>query len=429
MLPLPYDATQIDWGDHYIPARPTCASHGRAATESIRFDGAPDYTPNELQAATGVKKGQVYTSDYLNQSGQKLMSTGMFEKVGFKFDGVDLVYLLRESDDRYPILIDNLPIDTGADLDVKLRALIPLYHGKVPSEGGMLDDVRNALQSMLAAEGLDAKVVSVPAGNNPNKKATAIKFRIDTPPVEIGDIDIKGVSDALRPQVDEAMRFMLRNFDASTSAKHIEEWVASAYVANGYPAAAINAQLSGKPAMANDVLRVPFTVTVEEGRAYKLGTVQIAAGLPVAMSDVEKLTMARDRFKPESGYVLGLQHAVEARLKGKGYLDCKVTPKPGIDEAAGLVNYTIDAAAGAQYHLGLMKFENVGDSLRGLLMRNWQMMPGDPFDESYVANFIFTAQKSDPVLQRSLAGVKATYDVHADTETHDVNLVIHLQRP
>jgi outer membrane protein assembly factor BamA len=396
--------------------------------QSIRFDGAPDYTPDELLAATGVKKGQVYTSDYLNQTAQKLMSTGVFEKVGFKFDGVDLVYLLRESDDLYPVLIDNLPIDTGADLDTKLRQVIPLYHGKVPSEGGMLDDVRNALQSMLAAEGLDAKVVSVPAGNNPNKKATAIKFRIDTPPVEIGDIDTKGVSDALRAQVDGSVRFVLRSFDASTSAKHIEDLIASAYVGNGYPAAVIKAQRSGKPAMANDVLRVPFTVTVEEGRAYKLGTVQIAPGLPVAMSDVEKLTMARDRFKPESGYVIGLQHAVEARLKGKGYLDCKVTPKPEIDEAAGLVNYTIDAAPGSQYHLGLLKFENVGDTLRGLLMRNWQMMPGDPFDESYVANFIFVAQKSDPVLQRSLAGVKATYDVRADTETHDVNLVIHLQR-
>src|SRR6202051_758946 len=130
--------------------------------QSIRFDGTQGYTPDELLAATGVKKGQTYTSDYLNQTAQKLMSIGVFEKVGFKFDGVDLVFLLRESDDLYPILIDNLPIDAGVDLDAKLRQLIPLYHGKVPSEGGMLDDVRNALQSMLASEGLDAKVVSVP---------------------------------------------------------------------------------------------------------------------------------------------------------------------------------------------------------------------------------------------------------------------------
>ncbi len=50
-------------------------------------------------------------------------------------------------------------------------------------------------------------------------------------------------------------------------------------------------------------------------------------------------------------------------------------------------------------------------------MRNWQMMPGDPFDETYVSSFMLAAQKSDPVLQRTLAGVKASYDVHADPET------------
>lgn len=55
-------------------------------------------------------------------------------------------------------------------------------------------------------------------------------------------------------------------------------------------------------------------------------------------------------------------------------------------------------------------------------------MPGEPFDESYVTNFMLIAQKSDPVLQRSLAGVKTTYDVHADPDTHEVNLVIHLVR-
>jgi hypothetical protein len=70
----------------------------------------------------------------------------------------------------------------------------------------------------------------------------------------------------------------------------------------------------------------------------------------------------------------------------------------------------------------------VSDELRKLLMRNWQMLPGDPFDESYVANFILTAQKADPVLQRTLAGVKATFDARADPQTHDVNVAIKFEK-
>lgn len=105
-----------------------------------------------------------------------------------------------------------------------------------------------------------------------------------------------------------------------------------------------------------------------------------------------------------------------------------VTPRPLLNEAAGQVNYTVEIEPGPIYHLALLKFENVSDDLRKLLMRNWQMMPGDPFDESYVSGFILAAQKADPVLMRSLAGVKATYDVRADPQTHEVNCVLRLEK-
>ena len=88
----------------------------------------------------------------------------------------------------------------------------------------------------------------------------------------------------------------------------------------------------------------------------------------------------------------------------------------------------MDIKPGPVYHLALLKFDNVSEELRKLLMRNWQMFPGDPFDESYVSAFIGKAQSSDPVLMRTLAGVKVSYDVQADPVSHDVNLIIRLER-
>ncbi len=396
--------------------------------QSIRFDGAPQYSTDEFLSVVGIKKGQVYTADYFNQSAQKLMATGVFDNVGFKFDGLELIYSIHENPNLYSVVIGNIPIETGAELDARLHQQIPLYHGRMPSEGTVFDDVRNALQSMVADEGIDAKVTFVPGGDNPGKKATAIKFFIDTPPVEIGDIQITGASDGLRAQIDEAAKRVNRKFDATNSAIVIEDQIASTYLGHGYPAAVIQARRSGKPVLENGVVRVPYTVTVQEGHAYKLGSVKLASGIPIAVDEVEKLTRSRDRYTQEFGYVTGMQSGVEGRLKGKGYLDCKVKANPEFDETAGVVNYTIDAVPGPQYHLGLLQFDNVSDSLRSLLMRNWQMMPGDPFNESYVANFILFAQKSDPVLERSLAGVKATYDAHSNPDTHEVNLVIRLQR-
>jgi outer membrane protein assembly factor BamA len=408
----------------FIQQQPAGGQQQLLKPQSIRFEGLQEYTPNELLPVVGITKGQVYTSDFLNQTAQKLMGTGVFEKVGFKFDGVDLTYLIRESADLYPVVIDNLPLP--ADFDARLHQRFPLYHGRVPSEGTLLDDVQAALQQMIKDQGLDAKVTYVPAGDNPNKKATSIKFRIDSPAVAIGDVQLSGVSDALLAPVNEAIKRVAESFVTTQSQNNLQDQIASVYRFNGYATASVQAVPAGKPTLANGIIRVPFAVSVTEGRAYTLGKVQIDPNLPVA-AEVEKLCTACDH--PKDAHYLGTAVGlVTMRMKAKGYLDCKVTPHASIDEAAGVVNYTIDAVPGPQYHLGLLKFDNVSNDLRSLLMRNWQMMPGDPFDETYVSSFMLAAQKSDPVLQRTLAGVKASYDVHADPESHDVNLVIRLSR-
>src|SRR5580692_7410888 len=84
--------------------------------QSIRFEGTSEYTNIELTNAAGLKKGRAYTSDELNLHAQQLMATGIFEKVGYKFDGVDLVFTLGLNSQAYPVLLDNLPLDTGNEL-------------------------------------------------------------------------------------------------------------------------------------------------------------------------------------------------------------------------------------------------------------------------------------------------------------------------
>jgi outer membrane protein insertion porin family len=395
--------------------------------QTIRFDGSQEYTVQELLAAVGVKKGQTYTADFFNQSAQKLMGLGVFEKVSFKFDGIELTYIVGDNPELYPVIIDNLPLDAARDPDAELRKRIPLYHGKVPSEGGMLDSVRQTFEAMLAEEGVNATVVAVPGGD-PRRKATSMKFRIDAPPVKIGDIHLAGVSDELAGDVLKAVNLhVVQTCDART-AEHIEDAVANFYHDRGYAAAKVHATRAGAPVAATDAIRIPFSVQVNEDRVYQLGSVALAPSIPMTMDDVTKTMPPRDHFKQDSLYAEGVRSAVEIRLKAKGYLDCKVNMTPAVDESAGTVNYTIDAVPGPVYHLGLLKFENVSESMRALLMRTWQMMPGEPFNESYVSNFLFAAEKNDPVLQRSLIGVKATYDVHADPDTRDVNLVIRLER-
>ena len=131
--------------------------------KTIQFKGAPDYSDQELLTAAGLKKGTVLNFADMKAHSQQLMDTGVFETLSFKFDGQNLVYTLTPSTSLLPIYLTNLPFTLDNDLNAKLHERFPLYHGKVPGDGGLTDQVRQALEGMLAARGIQAVIVAAPS--------------------------------------------------------------------------------------------------------------------------------------------------------------------------------------------------------------------------------------------------------------------------
>lgn len=403
--------------------------------KTIQFKGAPEYSDQELLAATGLKKGALLAFDDMKGYSQKLMDTGLFETLSFKFDGVDLIYNLVPSTALYPVRLENLPLTPGSELDAALHDRFPLYHGKVPTEGGLLDGVRGALEEMLAANGIKATVAAVPYTDPKVRKVPVVSFVITAPPVRVGTIHLEGISSALQAKVSfVASRQIGTSFETGESEKNLEHALELFYADEGYAAVKVDASRSGPPAVTAGAIEIPFSVTVVEGRIYKLGSIHLQSihllsSAIVTQADIDKA------FGPHTAPAMGqsqslgaIWYMIASRYKAAGYLDCTVTPHPEFDEASGIVNYTVEVDSGPVYHLAFVKFENVSDELRSRLMRVWQMLPGDPFDAGYVSQFINKAQREDPVLEGSLAGVKVTYDVVADQQTHDVNCVLHFAK-
>lgn len=405
------------------------ASAQKFQPRTIQFKGDPEYSDQELMTAAGLKKGAVITYEEMNTHSKALMDTGVFAGLTFKFDGQDLVFLLTPSDQLYPIHLVNLPIAAGVDINAKLHQMFPLYHGKVPAEGGLLDEVREALETVMASQGVKVSVTAVPISSPGSRKISAIDFSITSPSVEVGVNQIEGVSADFQDKVQAVAVEASKNpFDTENSSTNLEHAVETFYHDRGYAAAKIHAVRSGDPVVTPDSIRVPFTLAVQEGEVYKVGSVHLPDGTPVTQAEVDKLLNPTAGGPVEGVRLRTLWSLVSARYRSKGYLDCKVTPKPQFDDAAKIVNYTVVVDQGPVYHLAFVKFDNVSDELRSLLIRNWQMLPGDPFDDTYVGSFIAKAQAQDPVLRRSLAGVKAKFNATADPQTHDVNVVIRLEK-
>jgi outer membrane protein assembly factor BamA len=398
--------------------------------KSIQFRGAPEYSERELLAAAGLKKGEVLNYAEMNDHSKRLLDTGMFATLSFKFDGQDLIFQLTPSTELLPIRLENLPLIPGKELEEKLHEKFPLYHGKVPSDGGLMEDVRGALEDMLAAQGVKATVVATPSGDpKQHNRIDAISFSITAPPVLVGALHVEGVSTSMEEKVQQVARDAEKMpFDTANSEDNIERAFAAVYADQGYAAVKVRAVRSDNAIVTSDLIKVPFAVTIQEGPIYKIGAVQLPPEAPVTQTEIDKILADRPGAPVEGIRVRSLWVLVASRYKSKGYLDCKITPHPTFDTHTGTVSYSVDVEPGPVYHLGFVKFDNVSDELRTLLIRNWQMMPGDVFDESYVSNFLVKAQQQDPVLKRTLAGVKAKFDATADQQTREVNVVIRLEK-
>lgn len=397
--------------------------------KSIQFKGDPDHSTQELLAAAGLQMGAVLTPAQMNEASKRLLDSGMFSTLSFKFDGQDLIFLLTPSDQLLSVHLDNLPLAPGTDLESKLNHQFPLYHGKLPSQGDLQEQVRAAIESTLAEQGIKATVLATPASDPKTHLVDSVHFSIASPPVLVRIAQIEGESaifqEKLQSVAEEAAKIP---YDTENSASSIEQAFDNFYLDRGYAAVKVTAKRSGNPSATPQAVDVPFVVTIQEGHQYKVGSVHLPADAPVSDADISRTLNAGTPGQLQGIRIRSLWALVASHYHSKGYLDCKLTPTPHFDETAATVNYDVAVDPGPVYHLGLVKFANVSDQLRAMLMRDWQLMPGEPFDESYVAGFIMNVQQHDPALRSTLNNVKYTFDAVADPQSHDVNLVIHLAR-
>jgi len=408
-----------------VALRPLAAQ--KFIPKSILFQGDPEYTSDELMAAAGLKKGVALNFTEMSAYTKKLLDTGVFSNVAFKFDGQDLTFTLAPNEELYPITLENLPLTPGKELDAKLHERLPLFHGKVPADGSLTEDVRTALEEVLADQGLKASVVKTNGADPTTQKVNSVVFSITAPPVQMSVVSIEGVSTAYSSKVqsiaDDAGKFP---FDTASSASNLARIVEQFYSDQGYAAAKVEVVRSGNPSATPAAIIVPFAVRIVEGRVFTVASIQLPPGTPITKAEIDRALAPSG--SPQGVRVRSIWVSISSRYRNKGYLDCKVTPHPVFDDAAGTVSYNVDVDPGPLYRLGFVKFDNVSDALRTVLIHNWQMLPGDPFDESYVASFVTKAQTQDPALMRSLAGVKVKYYVTADPNTHIVNVAIRLER-
>jgi len=400
--------------------------------KSIQFKGAPEYTDQELMTAAGLKLGVVLDFAEMKGHSQKLVDTGVFETLGFKFDGVDLVYTLVPFTNLYRARLENLPLTPGKELDAALHDRCPLYHGKVPAEGGLAEQVRKALEEMLEARGIKTSVAAVPYTDPKLHEVTAISYAITAPPVRVGEIHLEGVSPEMQAEVKVVEdRVRKINYDTENSAENIEHAFALLYTDEGYAAVKVHAARSGNPVMTGEAIDVPFTVSIEPGKLYKLGDLHLPSGELLTLAEINKAAGAASNSIEKQSVKEGvaLRTAllyIAGQYKAKGYMDCVVTPHPQYDDANGIVNYTLEAQPGPVYTMGKLTIENGADDLRAAMWAAWKMPTGAVFNASAIQTY-YSSQGNTP-LGRTFAAALCKYSLTINADTHTVDVTLRIEK-
>jgi outer membrane protein assembly factor BamA len=394
---------------------------------AIRFQGAPQYSQEELLAAAGLKPGARLSATEVKAHAKQLNDTGLFAVVKFSTDSKGLLFTLTPATQLFPLHLDNLPLKPGKELDEKLHGRFPLYHGLLPANGSMVEGIRQAFEEMLAALGVKATVkADLTSGLGP-QKTTAINFAVTSPAVRIGAIQLAGVSPAMQAKVNVLVGSQTGNaFDTENTAIGLEHAFEDLYHDQGYAAVQVDVTEIEPPIMSDQAVEIPYAITIREGGIYKLGSINYPADAVVPRAEVEKIL---SKYPAGSGRPLDLfLLAVRDAFHARGYLDCSIAPHPSFNEATHIVNYSLDVVPGPVYRMGAVKFDGAPDAMAAKLTRLWKISPGDAFDESYASSFAARAQKQDKVLAKWMQTIITTYDIKADSATHQVNCVFHFAK-
>lgn len=144
-----------------------------------------------------------------------------------------------------------------------------------------------------------------------------------------------------------------------------------------------------------DQTKVLVSIPVKEGVAYKLSKATWTGNVLMKQPELERyvhffpgLVMNGDLLNYE------LRKLREAYAQ-RGYMHMTVEPKTTFDDAAGTVSYSMVIKEGPQFRMGELEVAGLSKEDTEALMNAWKLRPGDPFDVTYIPNFIASVKLPD----------------------------------
>jgi outer membrane protein assembly factor BamA len=359
---------------------------------SINVTGTKRYTPPEIIAATSLQLGQTVSETDFKRASQQLGETGAFSDVAYTYQysaqGTKLDFQVADSNQFIPVRFDNFVWFSDHELVEKLHSGVPLFHGQLPVAGGLIDQVSDALQTLLLERKLQGRADYMRTAHQ-DGPIDAFVFKVTGPTIRIRNVAFTGAAPTELPLLQAAAKDLPgQEYLRSILQVQAEKNLLPIYLERGYLKAAF-ADSQAKIAQENpQETMVDVEFPVDPGREYKLTQIHWSDN---AVFPVEKLQPLIHLQTGQYANALQLVSDLEAvqKLYGtRGYLAARVRPIPQMDDTQSTVAYQLQVHEGDVYHMGELDIQGLDAHTTARLVEAWKLRGGDVYDASYPQQFL-----------------------------------------
>jgi len=413
-----------------IPAASAQTKHAKAPAskparwpiQTLAVEGLHNYTKEQVLAVAGLKIGQLAGKEEFEAARDRLVATGVFETVGYKFaptgdkNGYAASFQVVEVEPAYPVRFEELGV-ADKDLTEYLRGKDPLFAPRLAATKQVLERYKGWIQEYLTAHDSKEKVIAKMTPADGGQFVILFRpARVDPVVAEVafaGNVAIP--STVLQNAISELA--IGTPYKEDRFRQYLENAIRPLYDARGRIRVSFPKVTAEN---AKDVQGLAVKVTVEEGASYDLGEVRLE-GAP--HFDSEKLFKAA-KFKPgglaDFDEIGKAADRIKKVLAKQGYMRSDVQIVRKIDDGKRVVSLVLRIDEGPQFLFGKLNIEGLELNGEAEMRKMWTHKEGTPYNPDY-ANYFLSRVRDEGVFD-NLGETRSEAKVDEKTRTVDVTL-------